>query len=36
MQTPGKSTAEEFVFKKLRVSALSNVLVEYTQIEVLL
>lgn len=35
MQTPEKCTDGEFVFKKLRVSALSDVLVEYTQLEVL-
>lgn len=34
-QTPGKFTAEEFVFKKLGVSSLSGVLVEYIQLEVL-
>lgn len=34
-QTPGKFTDGEFVFKTQRVSALSDVLVEYTQLEVL-
>lgn len=34
MQIPGKLTAKEFVFKKLGVSSLSDVLVEYTQPEV--
>jgi len=28
MQTPGKFTAEEFVLKKLRVTSLSDLLVE--------